>query len=209
MLKEAFCKALSHYNRDETVANTLWADIYQNHTAKTRQYHNITHLENLLLELLPCRDVIQDWDVIIFSICYHDIVYDVLINNNEELSAAYAKSKLEPANVPACKVGQCMLQIAATKLHNKTGDTDTDLFTDADTGILGKSRATYNEYAAQIRQEYLVYPDSLYNPGRQKVLQQFLNTAAIFKTDYFFNLYELQARDNIKQEIESLQLTFR
>ncbi len=62
----------------------------------------------------------------------------------------------------------------------------------------------YNDYARQVRQEYSLYPDMIYKPGRRKVLRHFLAMPKIFKTDIFFELYEESARRNLQREMEFL-----
>lgn len=101
-------------------------------------------------------------------------------------------------------VQQIYEQILATKSHKKSDDEDTNFLLDADLSILGKSPQVYLEYTKQIRKEYSIYPDFLYKPGRKKVLQHFLALENIFKTEYFKNKYESQARENIEFELRSL-----
>ncbi|MNJ03033.1 hypothetical protein D3C73_1632060 [compost metagenome] len=55
-----------------------------------------------------------------------------------------------------------------------------------------------------MRQEYAIYPDLVYNPGRKNVLLHFLAMDRIFKTDYFFEKYEKPARENLRKEAELL-----
>ena len=93
--------------------------------------------------------------------------------------------------------------IKCTKSH-EFSDSDTNYFTDADLSILGKSWKTYEEYYQQIRKEYKIYPDFIYNSGRKKALQHFLKMDRIFKTDYFFEKYEIQARENLQNELQIL-----
>jgi predicted metal-dependent HD superfamily phosphohydrolase len=69
---------------------------------------------------------------------------------------------------------------------------------------LGYTWDKYREYCQQVRKEYAIYPDFLYNPGRKKALQHFLDMDVIFKTGFFRNKYEIQARKNIVQEISGL-----
>jgi hypothetical protein len=47
--------------------------------------------------------------------------------------------------------------------------------------------------------------DFLYNPGRKKVLKHFLDMKTIFKTAYFQEKYERQARINLASEMETLR----
>jgi predicted metal-dependent HD superfamily phosphohydrolase len=41
----------------------------------------------------------------------------------------------------------------------------------------------------------------MYNPGRKKVLQHFLDMKSIFKTPYFIQKFETQAAKNLIAEI--------
>ena len=54
-----------------------------------------SHTWIIYIKFLPVENVILDWNILLFSIGYHDIVYNVLKNGNEEKSAAKATSSLE------------------------------------------------------------------------------------------------------------------
>jgi len=204
MLQQAFVQIMGEYSQDTTLIDELWIDIKRQHSGKKRYYHNLTHLENLLIELTAHKKTITNWPAVVLAICYHDVVYNVLKHDNEEKSAAYAHEKLAIANVPEPVIMQCDNIIIATKNHSFSLDEDTNLFTDADLSILGKSWEVYEVYYQQVRKEYNVYPDIVYNPGRQKVLQHFLQMERIFKTEPFFTAYEAQARQNLAREMEVL-----
>ena len=77
-------------------------------------------------------------------------------------------------------------------------------FTDADLAILGSDYDKYIHYVKSIRKEYKFYPDFVYNPGRKKVLEHFIQMTRIYKTDFFFSRYEEQARKNMNDEIRQL-----
>jgi predicted metal-dependent HD superfamily phosphohydrolase len=141
----------------------------------------------------------------LFSLFYHDIIYNTTAKDNEEKSADTAAKVLKSIGYPEEKIIACQKQILATKSHIATGDNDTDLFTDADLSILGYPPEAYNIYTIQVRKEYAIYPDFLYNPGRHKVLEHFLNTKPLFKSAYFRQKYERQALDNILHEMVTLK----
>jgi len=69
---------------------------------------------------------------------------------------------------------------------------------------LGQPSDVYEQYCGQIRKEYSIYPDIVYKPGRKKVLIHFLNMEKIFKTSFFYDKYELQARANLESELKRL-----
>ncbi|SKC75491.1 HD domain-containing protein [Ohtaekwangia koreensis] len=202
MFSEEFSKVISHYNDGAT--NKLWSEIEKQYSSTKRYYHNQTHLENLLKELLPVKELITNWDCIVFSIAYHDIVYNTLRKDNEEKSASLAEKRLSEINFPAEGIRICVEQILATKSHTVSKNPDTNLFTDADLSILGSDWSIYIEYANNIRKEYSFYPDLVYRPGRKKVLEHFLSMDRIFKTDEFSGRYENKARENIFREREGL-----
>lgn len=105
---------------------------------------------------------------------------------------------------PTGKIEQCAAMILATKHHGKAENADTNWLIDADLSILGQDPATYGQYTLQIRKEYSIYPDFLYNPGRKKVLKYFLAMPRIYKTSDFSGKYEQQARINLAAELQRL-----
>lgn len=204
MLKAIFLDLTKKYTNNSALAENCWQQIETAYNHKKRHYHNLTHLQHLIETLQPYQKEIKEWDTILFAVFYHDIVYNVLKNNNEEKSAAVAVEKLSALHVPPAAVEKCKYFILATKLHSADADNDCNLFTDADLCILGQPWENYKHYYAQIRKEYSIYPDIIYKPGRKKVLQHFLKKESIFKTNTLYTLYEKQSRTNLQQELDEI-----
>ncbi|SFD88568.1 Predicted metal-dependent phosphohydrolase, HD superfamily [Chitinophaga sp. CF118] len=204
MLQEIYTELLKQYTDNKQHINECWKEIEAAYSSSSRHYHNLSHLENLVTQLSACRHDISDWNTILFSVFYHDIVYSVLNKDNEEKSAVLAEKRLITLSVPSVQIEKCKAQIIATKAHQSSNDPDTNLFTDADLSILGHSWSLYEHYYMQIRQEYSIYPDLVYNPGRKKVLHHFLQMERIYKTMPFYDKYELQARENLKRELDCM-----
>jgi predicted metal-dependent HD superfamily phosphohydrolase len=204
MLKEIFSNLFLQYSSSSKQCDAYWSEIESYYTAGKRYYHNLHHLQNLYTALDECRSFIEDWNTILFSLFYHDIIYKATRKDNEERSALLAVTRLKALQYPSAKSALCSQHILATKKHMPSKSKDTNLFTDADLSILGADNETYVLYIKQIRKEYAVYPDFMYNPGRKKVLQHFLQMERIYKTDHFFNRYEQQARENMAAELQAL-----
>lgn len=204
MLKGVFTNLLNKYTREKSLIETLWDDIEKQYTSQKRHYHNLQHLENMLVQLETCKEQITDWDTLLFSLFYHDIIYKVTSKENEDKSALVAIKALSSIGYPKEKVKLCAEQILATKNHELSTDNDTNLFTDADLSILGSEWEIYLEYSRQVGKEYAIYPDFMYNPGRKKALQHFLGMEYIFKTQFFREKFEDQAKQNIHTEITLL-----
>jgi predicted metal-dependent HD superfamily phosphohydrolase len=206
MFEQVFTSSLQKFTADQAVLKDLWSDITTHYSHKDRQYHNLSHLDHLACELLGVKDRIADWDLIVFSIAYHDIIYDTSRSDNEEKSADYAAIVLSNL-LPPARIQKCKEAIQATKKHPYNNDPDINHFTDADLSIFGAFPEQYLEYAGAIRKEYRALPNNIYNPGRQQVLNHFLQMNRIYKTPYFFHKYEQQARTNLKMELTLLSNT--
>ncbi|MCX8533012.1 HD domain-containing protein [Chryseobacterium luquanense] len=201
ILKEKFEKICLNSTNDSNLIEKLWFEIEKKYSAKSRHYHNLQHLENMFREIENVKDKIENVNIISYSIFYHDVIYDVTSKSNEEKSAEVSKEKLELLDLNSEEILKVYEQILATKSHKKSDDEDTNFLLDADLSILGKGYEDYLEYIKQIRKEYSIYPDFLYKPGRKKVLEHFLELESIFKTGYFKDKYEVQARKNIEMEL--------
>lgn len=204
MLKEIFIELLTKYTDNDRVRNELWTEIEKNYSSKKRHYHTLHHLDNLLSQLTEVKSEIQNWETILFTLFYHDIIYNSIKSDNEEKSAELAEKRMKQISVSKDKIELCKKQILATKSHIRSTDNDTNYFTDADLSVLGQNWETYLLYYKNVRKEYSIYPALVYNPGRKKVLNHFLSMDRIFKTDFFYNKFETQAKLNLQQEIESL-----
>ena len=96
-MKDIFIDLVGRYSKDKFLADRLWVEIEHCYTQKKRYYHNLSHLDAIIGELKEYKNQILDWDTMLFSIFYHDIVYNVLRTDNEEKSAAIAASDSDNA----------------------------------------------------------------------------------------------------------------
>lgn len=203
-LNEIYVDLLFNYRTNRETIYKLWDEISLKFTESHRFYHHFGHLENLIQELEPIKAEFYDWNAVLFSVFYHDVIYHAFASDNEVQSAELAKKHLNEINCQQKTIDIVYEMIIATKSHQVSQKNDINLFTDADLAILGVEPEVYQNYAAAIRQEYDVFPDPIYIPGRKKVLLHFLKMERLFKTDYFFQKYEEKARINIENEFKSL-----
>lgn len=202
-LQHTFIDLLQRYDQDAPLIAELWKEIETRHSESGRFYHTLDHLQHLLSQLEPLKKHIADWDAILFTLFYHDSIYDVLRTDNEPQSAELAVLRMRSLGVPEARIARTEAQILATQRHS-SDDPDTLFFLDADLSVLGADRKTYARYAANVRREYAVFPDETYNPGRKKVLGHFLFMHRIYKTEAFYSELETTARENLEWEKEQL-----
>jgi predicted metal-dependent HD superfamily phosphohydrolase len=168
LLNQTFITLLKNYSSDGVLRNELWNEIEKNYSGKNRHYHTLAHLENLLAQLSEIRNEIRHWNCILFTLYYHDIVYNSLKSDNEEKSAEFAGKRMKQLGIEESTIERCKKQIIATKSHVKSADSDTNYFTDADLSVLGQSWEMYSAYYKNVRKEYSIYPTSCIIPGVRK-----------------------------------------
>jgi predicted metal-dependent HD superfamily phosphohydrolase len=169
-----------------------------------RHYHNQRHIAECLAEFDSARHLAQQPIGVEFALWFHDAVYDPKASDNEEQSAAMARSCLETASLPQLATTVSKL-VMATKSHRTEADPDAALMVDVDLSILGQGEQRFAEYEAQIRDEYGFVPDLIFNFKRAEILGRFLVRERIYTTDFFASRYERQARHNLEDSIRKLK----
>ncbi len=201
-LHENYIKLCKKYSNEEAHIESLWTEIETQYSESHRAYHNLTHIKYMINKAQELMGEIEDYDILLFAIFYHDIIYNANRKNNEEKSAERAMVRLQSLGVPTPRIENCVAQILATKDHSPSSDADTNLLLDIDLSILSKPWTTYEVYAQNIRSEYSNYPTFLYNIGRKKVLNHLLKSP-IYKTKSFIDRNKY-AKMNIEMELMSL-----
>ncbi|TAH20229.1 MAG: hypothetical protein EAZ08_06265, partial [Cytophagales bacterium] len=187
------------YAMPKDESEKVWKKLIQAYTHKSRYYHNLTHIEDLLGQAQTHQNHLQDRDSILLAILFHDVVYKASKSDNEKESAVFAQKVMQAMTITAHKISKVYAYIMATKKHEPaTDDSDLQFLLDIDLSILASTPTQYKLYTEQIRKEYSIYPDFLYRNGRRKAMESFLERPQIF---YFYNEeYENKARENIKNE---------
>ena len=180
-------------------------DLEQRLAEPHRAYHTMRHILHCLDEMGPVRHLAVHPDAMEMALWYHDAIYDTHATDNEEQSAALAAHILRDASVPETFVQKVVCLIMATKAHTAAEDQDTRLLVDIDLAILGQPAPIFDVYEQQIRQEYAWVPHTAFLQGRTRILHSFLHLVAIYATDHFHQLYEVQARINIARSLKALE----
>lgn len=174
-------------------------DLLRRWSEPQRQYHTRAHLRSLL-DLLA-----GETPTLLLAVWFHDAIYDPRAADNEEASAALARTVLTAHGVNEAVVAEVVRLVLLTKTHATTpDDTAGQLLLDADLSILGAAEEEYDAYAAAIRREYAHVEDEAYRVGRAAVLGRFLARTSIYQTERFRRTHEEAARRNLTREGEQL-----
>lgn len=204
MFQQEFHCIICQAGAGDQRAEALWSAIRGQYNAPGRFYHNLSHLDQVISQLVAVKDQVQNWTAVVMATAYHDYVYDPLRTDNEEQSALCAEQELS-AVIDAASLALCLRMVRATKTHLPDPHTDLNFFIDADLSILGAPAREYQFYSRQIKKEYSMFAGAVYHAGRRKVLQQFLDRKRIFNSSYFYEHYEVRARENLRAELALLK----
>jgi predicted metal-dependent HD superfamily phosphohydrolase len=188
----------------EFEAEKEWDNILGHYTQSHRHYHTLQHLEDMYAHISVFYNQAIPLATLL-ALFYHDFKYNPLRSDNEQQSALYAEQKLTEWHAPQQLIDTVAAMILATKEHESNiANTEIAVFLDADLAILGVESKLYQQYCAQVRMEFNVYPDFLYRKGRKAFLEATLHKPCIFSQAYFFNQFEQQARLNLEHELKQL-----
>lgn len=207
-----------HPARDDLAARwrQVWQDLHLTppppvldellsaYAGPTRHYHSINHLQDCLRQFDDVRTQAQDPAQVELAIWFHDAVYDTARADNEAQSADWARrTVLDAGGTEETAERISGLIIATDHLETPAGG-DAALLCDIDLTILGASPERFDQYERQIRAEYGWVPEQQYRQGRGAILQRLIDRPRVYVTDSFFQLYEDQARSNLRRSLERL-----
>ena len=182
----------------------LYDDLIARYSDSARRYHTTHHLSECFARLDEARSAAQRIHEIELALWFHDAVYDVRRQDNEERSAAWGREAALRIGVPAPAADRIHALIMATKHDGMPGTADEKLMIDVDLAILGASVDRFDEYERQVREEYAWVPGWLFRRKRREILTAFLSRPQIFNTDHFIAAYETPARANLTRSIAAL-----
>jgi len=167
-----------------------------------RKHHTVSHLHEMLdaIGALADAGVEFDREAVELAAWFHDAIYEIGRDDNEDRSAELARELLASSPVRD-EVARLVL---VTKTH-KVPETDINggVLSDADLSVLGSEPLRYRAYAAAVREEYADVPDDVFKPARVQVLSSLLD-GQLFHTAAGRERWEERARRNITEEIAEL-----
>jgi predicted metal-dependent HD superfamily phosphohydrolase len=167
-----------------------------------RKHHTVAHLNETLdaIGLLADTGIEFDGEAVELAAWFHDAIYEIGRDDNEDRSAALARALLTSSPIRD-EVARLVL---VTKTHKVAADDiNGAVLSDADLSVLGSEPPRYQSYAAAVREEYAEVPDEVFKPARVQVLSSLLG-GQLFHTAAGRERWEERARRNIAEEIAAL-----
>ena len=199
-----FCKSLGvPYNNEKS--RTFFVELTQRYSEPHRYYHTLLHINSCLSELGLVRIGLDNPLAVEMALWYHDAVYDTHAKDNEDRSADLAGNAASQLGMRADFCRRVRNLIVATRHDALPIDRDAKYLADIDLSILGANAKIFDQYDSEIRKEYDWVPKPIFREKRTEILQAFLDRPRIYCTDRFRDLYETEARQNLKRAIDRLR----
>lgn len=167
-----------------------------------RKHHNVAHLHEMLdaIGMLADDGVEFDREAVELAAWFHDAIYEIGRDDNEERSAQLARELLADSPLRD-EVARLVL---ATRTHQvDDGDVNAAVLSDADLCVLGAVPDRYRHYAAAVREEYADIPEDVFKPARARVLTELLD-GPLYYTEPGRARWDEAARRNVTDEINEL-----
>lgn len=176
------------------------ADLLRRWSEPHRRYHDRRHLREVLAALPADAP-----DVVLLAAWYHDAVYDPTRDDNERASAQLARAQLT-GSVSEATVTEVERLVLLTQTHQVSpGDGRGAMLSDADLAVLGAAPERYDEYARDIRLEYVHVREDDFRHGRTQVLRSLLAHEPLYVTEPGRRRWESVARSNLSRELARLE----
>jgi predicted metal-dependent HD superfamily phosphohydrolase len=139
-----------------------------------RSYHNLNHLNDLITQISENKSKYseKEYEKLILTALFHDVVYDPASKTNEEDSANFLiECVVDKKNSDILDVKQMILD---TKTHNSTTNLS-ESFNKYDMNIVERDFDQLLEWERGISEEYSIYSKEEYKMGRLKFLESLLD----------------------------------
>ena len=140
------------------------------YNGKGRFYHNMEHLDEVLCEVEKFKDLHTDeeYQILVMTAIYHDIIYDPKAKDNEEKSAEMVKVCSGEEHI----LKQVQELILFTKYQRNPETELEETFMYCDMAIFEKPFEQQLLFEKKIQKEFAWVPLSVYVPERIKVLDK-------------------------------------
>jgi len=169
-----------------------------------RRHHGERHLREVLDAIALLAEEGDDTEAAELAAWFHDAVH-AGHPDDEQRSAALARTQLEAAEVDPRLVGEVERLVLLTRTHDPAPDDRSGaLLCDADLSVLGADAQRYADYVAAVRAEYTHVDDAGWRTGRADVLRRLLALDPLFRTAQGRARWESAARANLSAELDAL-----
>ena len=170
-----------------------------------RHYHTLDHIKHCLGMFEDCKSLVHDPDSLEMAIWFHDVI---LVSGRRDNEAQSAELYLElSAGIQLDETRQLVKRLIMATLHNgdSLDDADSIYMVDIDLSSFGLSWDGFLRDSLNLRAENPHLGDQDYQLNQTGFQRSLLARPRFFLSDFFFDHFEKQARDNLARYFEYLR----
>lgn len=180
------------------VAGAVYAELDKHYGHTDRHYHSWRHIKALLNMFDEVKQYANCPVAMELAIWFHDVIYSTRAKNNERLSADLFMQRSE--GVLKEDIRERVERLIMATEYAAPGSleqSDEQLLTDIDLLSFASDRESFLKDTADIRKEFQDVPDQEYYPSQVRFLSALQQRASFYSSQYFRQLYEVKARENL------------
>ena len=182
----------------------VFKEVHDDYSAPGRFYHTPKHIEHCLAQFDLVVGEMEDADAVEMAIWFHDLIFDVNVDDNE-LQSARRFVELANKSMNAefkTRVYDLIMATAPPRLP-KTGDQEFML--DIDLSSFGLPWDDFVRDSIAVRRESPRLSDADFFPGQLAFLESLVSREHFYFTNFFRSRIEESARSNINRHLEILR----
>ena len=170
-----------------------------------RRYHTLAHVAHCLTQFDHCKSLARNPDALEIAVWFHDVIFEPGRPDNEALSARLYQDL--SAGIHANEMRQLIDRLIMATLHDGSslGDADASYMVDIDLSSFGLDWDAFLLDSQNLREENPNLSDSDYYRKLRKFHSSLLARPRFFLSDFFYQRYEQQARDNVSRYLEQVR----
>lgn len=170
-----------------------------------RVYHRLAHIEHCLLMFDAVRLRLENPDAVQLAVWFHDVIYQPGAADNEQRSADQFMA--QTAGVFDDVLRDTVYGHIMATLHNSSEieTHDAHYLVDIDLSSFGMAWSDFKRDSDNVREEMNSEPDAVFYPKQAAFQKALLDRPRFFQSEYFYEKYETQARQNLADYYEIIR----
>ncbi len=170
-----------------------------------RFYHTLVHIEHCLSLFDKIKTRLHIPEALELAIWYHDVVYKPGAKDNEQLSADLFMATTKGIFDDSLRNTVYQHIMATVHDESEIKNTDTDYMLDIDLSSFGRPWPEFIRDSENVRLEMKSMPEDEYYQKMATFQNNLFARPKFFRSDYFYQHYESQARQNRSDYIETIK----
>ena len=185
-------------------AGVRFDEVQARYAEPHRRYHTPGHIAHCLQQFDAARELLDDADAVELAVWYHDVVYDLGVDDNEarsaQLFARHGAGELSEELINTVR------DLIMTTMHlcSLPATSDQAYLVDIDLSSFGLPWEQFLRDSVAVREEFPNISDAQFYPKQNEFFSAMLGREHFCFTEFFLDRHEHQARKNISTYLRNL-----